>query len=414
VFMKTPWKEEIHCRTCGEEKLVHMLDLGTMPPANAFVEKKDLRKKEGAFPLRVAVCDHCLSVQLQDTISPKALFSRDYYYLTGASVPLAKHFEDLGHRLAKEFNLKKKDLVVEMGSNDGVLLGALSRYARVLGVDPASNVSKEAKKRGVPTITDFFGEKVAQKILKKEGSAKLILANNVFAHIPDIHNVIRGIKTLLSEDGEFVAEMHWVGNLLGDGGFDQVYHEHIYYFSLHSLKYLFEIVHGLTIRHVELIPVHGESLRIFVTKGKKVEPSVADFLKKERRQKLHDTKAYLDFSDQVKSVREVLVKKLSTLKQNGKHVVGYGAPAKGNTLLNFCGIGPELLDYIVDTTPTKQGAFTPGTRVPVVHPERLKKDIPDYILLLSWNYADAILKKEKTLRDLGVKFIIPVPRVKIL
>lgn len=420
------WKEETVCRICGKEKLAHMLDLGTMPPANAFLKKENLEKEELAFPLRVAVCSNCLSVQLQDTVAPEVLFSKDYYYLSGASVPLAEHFEIFAERLAKEFSLTKKDLVVEMGSNDGVLLGALLPYARVFGVDPAANVGEEAKKRGVSTMQAFFGEKTAQEILKKEGPAKLILANNVFAHIADIHNVIRGIKLLLKEDGQFIAEVHWVGNLMGEGGFDQIYHEHIYYFSLHALKHLFEVVHDLTISRVEPIPIHGQSLRIFVTKSarlnsisrsgesKPADVLVSEFLQKEKELYLDKVKTYLTFAKKVKETKETLLKTLQRLRKKAKRIVGYGAPAKGNTLLNYFKIGPELLSYIVDTTPTKQGTYTPGSRIPVVHPDRLKTDTPDYILLLSWNYAEAILKKEKELRQKGVKFIIPVPRVRIL
>ncbi len=408
------WKEEKICRLCGQEKLVHMLDLGEMPPANAFVEKKDLHKKEVAFPLRVAVCPNCFAVQLRDTVHPKALFSRDYYYLTSASKPLAEHFRVQGKRLAKEFHLKKKDVVVEMGSNDGTLLSAIAPYARVLGVDPAKNVGKVAQKKGVETLHAFFGKKTAEKILKKNGPAKLILANNVFAHIADIHDVVRGIKTLLAADGQFVAEVHWVGNLLGEGGFDQIYHEHIYYFSLHALKHLFEQMHGLTVADVEIIPIHGQSLRVFVTKQKKVKPSVAKLLKEEKRLELHQLKAYKRFALRVTALKKELDITLKGLKMKGKKVVGYGAPGKGNTLLNFVGIGPEFINYIIDTTPTKQGTFTPGTHIPVVHPDILKTDTLDYILLLSWNYAEAILEKEKELRERGVKFIIPVPHVRII
>ncbi len=414
MMMNPNWKEETFCRSCGDEKLVHMLNLGTMPPANAFLESADMAKDEPAFPLRVAVCPKCFSVQLQDTIDPAALFSREYYYFTGASQPLVKHFEDFGTRLAAEFHLQKKDLVVEMGSNDGVLLGAIAPYARVLGVDPATNVGVEAEKKGVKTIQAFFGEKSATDIVRTEGHARLILANNVFAHIPDIHDVIRGIKVLLADDGQFIAEMHWVGNLMGAGGFDQIYHEHIHYFSLHSLMYLFETVHGLTISRVELIPIHGESLRMFVTKGGAVDQSVPDFLKKEKMLGLDRVEEYLNFSSRVTQTKNTLFQTLTDLKQSQKKVVGYGAPAKGNTLLNFCGIGPDLLKYIVDTTPTKQNTYTPGSHIQVVSPDILKTDIPDYVLLLSWNYADAILEKEKELRARGVKFIIPVPVVRIV
>ena len=405
------------CRSCGHTKLVPMLDLGVMPPANAFLQKADLKKPEAAFPLRLVVCPKCFLVQLGDVVDTDALFSRDYYYLTGASAPLVKHFQDFGARLAEEMELKKTDLVVEFGSNDGVLLAAIMPYARVLGVDPATNVGKEAAKRQVPTLTDFFGEKSAKTIRQKEGAARVILANNVFAHISDIHNVIKGISHLLTDDGQFISEVHWVGNLMGAGGFDQIYHEHIYYYSAHALKHLLEKVHGLTLVKVELIPMHGESLRIYVTKGEKgtaVDASVADFLKKEKTLGLDKIDTYLTFSKRVHTTKEKLLATLKDLRKAGKRIAGYGAPAKGNTLLNYVGVGPDLLEYIIDTTPTKQGAYTPGMCIPVVSPEMLKTNPPDYILLLSWNYADAILAKEKALRDQGVKFIIPVPDVRIV
>ena len=408
------WKEEISCRSCGKEGLVPMLDLGTMPPANAFLHKKDMTLDEDSFPLRLSICPRCLSVQLHDTVNPQALFKRDYYYFTGASTPLVEHFEVFGEQLAKEFSLTKNNLVVEMGSNDGVLLSAISPYARVLGVDPALNVGLEAKKRGVPTMQAFFGQKSAKAILKKEGKARLILGNNVFAHIADSHDVLRGVKSLLSKDGQFIVEVHWVGNLMGDGGFDQIYHEHIYYFSLHALKHLVENIHSLTISKVELIPIHGESLRVYVSKDKYTDPSVAQFLKKEKVLGLKEVPTYLTFASRVRELKNTIFQTLTKLRKKGKRIVGYGAPGKGNTLLNFVKIGPDLLDYIIDTTPTKQGTYTPGMHIPVVSPDILKKEIPDYILLLSWNYADAILEKEKELRKKGVKFIIPVPKVKIV
>jgi SAM-dependent methyltransferase len=408
------WTVQLLCRSCGEEALLPMLDLGTTPPANAFLERKDLDASESLFPLRVVVCQNCFLVQLQDTLDPKALFERDYYYFTGASAPLAKHFLTLGKRLAEEFSLTKDDLVVEMGSNDGILLSAIAPYARVLGVDPALNVAEEAKKRGVPTMQAFFGEESAKAILEAEGPARLIIGNNVFAHIPDIHDVVRGISLLLRPDGQFIAEMHWVGNLMGDGGFDQIYHEHIYYYSLHALKHLIEKEHGLTISKVERIPIHGESLRIFVTKDGEVDSSVTKLLEEEKALGLDVEDTYLEFASRVNNTKQKLVETLNDLKRDGKKIVGYGAPAKGNTLLNFCLIGPELLDYIVDTTPNKQGTYTPGMRIPVVSPDILRQEIPDYILLLSWNYADAILEKEKELREKGVKFIIPVPNVRIV
>lgn len=394
--------------------MVPMLDLGIMPPANAFISEEELNTKETAFPLRVAVCSRCFALQLLDTVDPDILFSKDYYYFTGASIPLVKHFENYAKYLVKDFSLTKDDLVVEMGSNDGVLLSFLSPFSKVLGVDPAINMGKEAKKRGVPTLEAFFGYKSASQILENEGSATLILANNVFAHVAEIKDVLNGVAKLLAPKGRFVAEVHWAGNLLGKGGFDQIYHEHIYYFSVLALKYLIEEVQGLYLSKVELIPIHGESLRFYVSKEKNIDPSVEMMLEKEKTMGLDRLDFYSAFGSRLTQLKTKLLDTLKTIKKQGKTIVGYGAPAKGNTLLNYFEIGQEILDYITDTTPSKQGSYTPGTHIPIVHPDTLHIKNPDYILLLSWNYADAILEKEKELRHKGVKFIIPVPEIRVV
>ncbi|HEY4500161.1 MAG TPA: class I SAM-dependent methyltransferase [Candidatus Paceibacterota bacterium] len=400
------------CRICGNTKLAKILDLGKTPLANAFLSKKDLRKKENRFPLVLVFCDKCFLVQLGHSVDPRILF-HNYHYNTGASKPLVDHFVRMAEDLSKNYLNSKNDLVVEIGSNDGVLIGDLRDRHRVLGIDPASNIAKLARERGVKTITDYFGKRSAKKIHKKFGPAKIIVANNVFAHIDDIHDALGGVHILLHDDGHFVFECHWVGNLLGHGGFDQIYHEHLFYYSLHSLQTLLDTL-GMVIKDVKLMPIHGESLRVYAGKSGENNAAVRDFLKRERNIGLTKKETFLNFREKVNSNREKLTDLLGALKKLGKTIVGYGAPGKSTTLLNFHNIGPDILDFITDTTFAKQETYTPGTHIPVVSPEILAKKIPDYILLLSWNYADAILEKEKSLREKGVKFIIPMPKVKIV
>ena len=249
--------------------------------------------------------------------------------------------------------------------------------------------------------------------MANEGKAKVVVANNVMAHINNIKDVFAGVKSLLLPNGKFIFEVHWVGNLLTDGGFDQIYHEHFYYHSLYSIKHLIESL-DMVVEDIKLVPIHGESMRVYVGLSGKGSKAVGEFLKREKKMGLVDIKTYKNFSKKVESNKDDLKKLLLSLKKKGKRIVGYGAPAKGNTLLNYFKIGPEIIDYIIDTTISKQGTFTPGSHIPIMSPETLRKEMPDNVLLLSWNYADAILEKEKELRKKGVKFIIPVPRVKIV
>ncbi len=405
-------KQNKKCRVCGNPKLEKILDLGKTPLANAFVSKNNLKGREAYFPLVLVFCDKCSLVQLNHSVDPEILF-QNYHYNTGASKPLVDHFICMANELSKNYLDSKNDLVVEFGSNDGVFLGALKDRHRVLGVDPAENMAKMARERGIETITDYFGKRSAKQIAKKHGQAKVIVANNVFAHIDDIHDVLGGVHILLHDDGHFIFECHWVGNLIGHGGFDQIYHEHLFYYSLHSLQTLLGTL-GMVIRDVKLVPIHGESLRVYAAKKGKEGKAVGDFLKREEEMGLTKKEKYKDFSEKVESNKERLSDLLRALKKLGHTVVGYGAPGKSTTLLNYLNIGPKTLDFVTDTTPAKQGAYTPGTHIPIVHPDILKKKRPDYILLLSWNYSDAILEKEKELRQKGTKFIIPVPEIRIV
>lgn len=405
IFRKT-------CRICLGTRLEKVLDLGAMPPANAFLQKNELGKPEEKFPLELYFCKECSLLQLRHVVNPEILF-KNYHYQTSASSPLVTHFKEMSGGIVSKYIRSKNDLVVEIGSNDGSLLENMKNHSKILGVDPAPEMEKLAKVRGVPTMTAFFDAETAEKITAEHGNAKVIIANNVLAHIDDIQSVFKGIKKLLKPDGVCVFEAHWVGNLIGKGGYDQIYHEHLCYFSLHALSYLAKKF-GLKILDVETVPIHGESLRATMGKNGAPKRSVELFLKKEKKLGLHKLKTFRQFAKKVEDNKHSLITLLKKLKAKNKRITGYGAPAKGNTLLNFSNIGPNTLDFITDTTPLKQGLYAPGSKIPVVSPEENAKTPSDYILLLSWNYADAILKKESALREKGVKFIIPVPEVKII
>ncbi|KKU82118.1 MAG: SAM-dependent methyltransferase [Parcubacteria group bacterium GW2011_GWA1_47_8] len=404
--------KKLNCSICGSADLPEVLDLGVMPLANAFLDKESLDTEEPQFPLVVNFCPNCFLVQLGHVVDGELLF-KNYHYTTSASAPLVQHFNKLADEIAGDYVKSPDDLVVEIGSNDGSLLSRIKDRCRVLGIDPADKITELAVARHVPTIHDFFSAKLAESVRSEFGPARVVVANNVMAHIDDIRDVFSGVKTLLADDGQFIFEVHWVGNLLTEGGFDQIYHEHLYYHSLHSVKALLDSL-GMVVNDIRLVPIHGESMRVYASKSGESSVAVQDFLNREIEMGLTESSTYVNFSKKIESNKAKLVGLLSELKARGKKIVGYGASAKGNTLLNYFHIGSDVLDYITDTTPLKQGTYTPGTHIPVVSPEKIITDTPDYILLLSWNYADAIMEKEKDLRRQGVKFIIPVPDVRIV
>jgi SAM-dependent methyltransferase len=400
------------CRICGAQQLTSILDLGHTPLANAFLTKSQAAKKDATYPLRLVFCSKCSLVQLAHVVNPKILFS-GYRYMTSGSPVLIEHFQREAVEVTKRYQVGKNELVVEIGSNDGVLLSAIKDHMRVLGVDPAETAADEASKRDVKTVVDFFGARVAQKIVHDYGKAKVIFANNVIAHIDDIDDVFQGMQILLDDDGTFVFEVHWVANLIGDGGFDQIYHEHLSYYSLHALTYLAKRF-GFIVADVEVVPIHGESLRVYFQKKGKPAARVAKLLAREKREGLDSIRAYRRFAPKVEKNKRDLIKLLDALKKKKATIVGYGASAKGNTLLNYVGISKKHLDFITDTIPLKQGTYTPGAHIPVVAPDMLFTNRPDYLLLLAWNYAPSILHKEQALRAQGTKFIIPVPKVRVV
>lgn len=400
------------CRVCEGTDLVRVLDLGSTPPANAYLKKEDLGKPEKSFPLALYYCRTCSLAQLLDVVNPEILF-KDYHFLTGASSPSVEHFKKYAEEALRPLISSKDDLVIDIGGNDGVLLSFVKDYARVLNIDPADNLASLSEARGVPFYPAFFTSQTADDIIAKYGKAKVVVANNVFAHTDPLRDVFKGIAKLIGKDGVFICEVHWQKHLIEEGAFDQIYHEHLCFHSLHSLRHLVESA-GMKIYDVQIVPTQGRSLRIFVAKDRTPTPNVERVLAEEERVGLIDEAAHRSFGRNIEGEKEKLLTLLRNLKAAGKKIVGYGAPAKGNTLLNYYGIGPDILDYLTDTTPLKQGLYSPGMHIPIVSPEKLLTDTPDYILLLAWNFRDAILEKEKALREKGVKFIITVPVVEVI
>lgn len=402
------------CRICQNEKLEAFLDLGKQPLANSFVNTPN-PTDEKLYPLVVYFCRNCNLVQLCDIVDKEELFS-SYIYFTSC-MPTPKHFIDYAKNVASRFFLSPhKELVVEIGSNDGLLLGAfIESGIRVLGVDPAKNIAKVANERGIPTVADFFTEKLAKQIKEREGKAKIIIGNNVFAHINDINDVVRGIKSLLDKEGGFIFEAPYLMDMLENLAYDTIYHEHVSYLAIRPLVKLFEKF-DLEIFNVELHDAQGNSIRAFV--GHKdeheIDSSVKKFIEKELSLKMNSISAYKELAEKIGKTKDDLIKLLYKLKKEGAKIAGYGAPAKGNTLLNYCGIGTNLIDYLTEELPTKIGQFSPGMHIPVIHIEESRKKLPDYFLMLAWNYKDKILAKEKEYRNNGGKFIIPIGGIEIL
>ena len=392
------------------------LSLGPSPLANGFLKKEQLQFPEPYYPLDVYFCESCGLVQLIDVVPPEVMF-RNYPYLSSMTYTLRTHFAMLASEIVEHFDLDSHSLVVDIGSNDGTLLkGFQSLNCNTLGVEPATNVAKIAEDAGVETVNDFFSETIASKVSRAKGKAKVITGTNVFAHINDLDGLLRGVNTLLHDNGVFIIEVPYLVDLIERREFDTIYHEHLSYYAVKPLAVLFKRF-NMQIVDVKRISIHGGSIRVYVQKtSSKVHTaeSLAELLALEKKMRLDIAATYFEFAQYVANVRSRLVSLLSKLKLTGKRIVGYGAAAKGNTLLNYCKIGSETIDYIVDKTPLKQGLYTPGTHIPVMPPEKILEDMPDYVLTLAWNFLDEILKNEERYRALGGKFIVPIPEPKIL
>ena len=405
----------LQCRSCGSTDADHILDLGQQPLANNLLTPADLAKPEPKFPLRLAVCQSCWLLQITDLVPPVELFS-EYLYFSSFSDLMLRHSREACDGYLKEFGLNRESLVVEVASNDGYLLqNFVKAKVPCLGIEPAANIAKVAREKGIETLVEFFGKKLATELTAKNRQADLILGNNVFAHAPDTNDFVAGLKMLLKPKGRIALEFPYGADFIEHTEFDTIYHEHVFYFTLTALKPLFER-HGLTIFRVQRLPIHGGSLRLFAghTGTCAVERSATDLLAEETRKGVNALAYYEGFGNQVRTIKDDLVALLAKLKQDGKRIAAYGASAKGSTLLNYYGIGADTLDFVADRSTYKQGRLTPGTHIPIVTPEELLKRQPDYTLLLTWNFADEILAQQKPYRDAGGKFIVPIPKVGIV
>ena len=405
----------LKCRSCGSTNAAHILDLGQQPLANNLLTPADLAKKEPKFPLRLAVCKSCWMLQITDLVPPVELFS-EYLYFSSFSDLMLRHSREACDGYMKEFGLNSQSLVVEVASNDGYLLqNFVKAKVPCLGIEPAANIAKVAREKGIETLVEFFSQKIASDLAAENRQADLILGNNVFAHAPDTNDFVAGLKTLLKPKGRIALEFPYGADFIEHTEFDTIYHEHVFYFTLTALKPLFER-HGLTIFRVQCLPIHGGSLRLFAghTGVYAVEKSATDLLAEEARKGVNALAYYEGFANQVRTLKDDLVALLAKLKQEGKSIAAYGASAKGSTLLNYYGIGADTLDFVADRSTYKQGRLTPGTHIPIVPPEELLKRKPDYTLLLTWNFADEILAQQKAYRDAGGKFIVPIPKVKVV
>ena len=403
------------CRLCGGRRLQLVLALAPTPPANAFVPESQLDEEQQKFPLDVHFCEDCAHLQLLDIVDPRLLFE-NYVYVSGTSPAFVAHFDQYARDIVDRFRAAPGMLVVDIGSNDGTLLRSFQRLGlRVLGVDPAIKIAEEATKSGVETLAGFFTPSFPRSIRGRFGSAKIVTANNVFAHIDNLHAVVEGVRTMLSPDGLFVFEVSYLVDVYEKTLFDTIYHEHLAYHSVKPLVKFFQ-ANGMELIEALRVTSHGGSLRgVAQLRGgpHAVGASVAEALANEDRLGLGKAETFRRFGENINKLKQELSALLKKLRAEGKTIAGFGAPAKATTLMHHFESGPEVIDFIVDDSPLKQGLFTPGYHVPVLAPAAIYERKPDYLLLLAWNFAGPIMTKNAAYRDQGGHFIVPIPKLEI-
>ena len=419
IGYNTMTARSIPCRFC-EAPLVHtFLDLGTSPLCQKHVEPEDVGRMEPFYPLYAYVCDRCFLVQLDEFVSPEVIFGDGAYaYFSSFSDSWLQHVRGYADVVSERFGLGPRSHVVELASNDGYLLQwFVKKGIPVLGVEPAANTAKVAEERGIPTVVQFFGTETARVLAAQGKHADLLLGNNVLAHVPNLNDFVGGMKILLKPSGVITMEFPHLQRLMEENQFDTIYHEHFSYFSFVTVERVFA-AHGLTLFDVEELPTHGGSLRIFarhtLDSTKPIGARVAALRAREKALGYEDLAIYADFGERVRETKRKLLTFLIEAKRAGKSIVGYGAPGKGNTLLNYCGIRTDFLDYTVDRSPHKQGRFLPGSRIPILHPDRIFETKPDYVLILPWNLKDEITSQMAHIRSWGGRFVVPIPAATVL
>lgn len=405
-----------NCRLCGASLKHTFVDLGMSPPCERFLEAHQLDEMEPYYPLHVLVCDECFLVQLKEYVSPEEIFT-EYAYFSSYSTSWVEHARRYCEMIRDRLGLNRDSFVVELASNDGYLLQHfLPMGIPVLGIEPAANVAKAAEAKGVPTLVDFFGVRLATALAGEGKKADLVIGNNVLAQVPDLNDFVAGMAILLKPEGVITLEFPHIEKLMAENQFDTIYHEHFSYFSLITIEKLAER-HGLKVIDVEELPTHGGSLRIYMAlkeSGHSRAPRVDALLQREIDGGLNRIETYTSFSEKARKVKRDVLAFLIEARNAGKKVCGYGAPGKGNTLLNYCAIGPDLLDFTVDRNPYKHGRFTPGQHVPIYPVEMIDQERPDYILILPWNLKDEIVRQMRHVASWGAKFVTPIPTVTII
>jgi len=405
------------CLFCGRPLRHTFVDLGMSPLCESYVPADRLNQMEPFYPLHTYVCDGCFLVQLEEFVSPEHIFT-EYAYFSSYADSWVEHMRRYAEAIVERLGLSKSSFVVEVASNDGYLLQHFVKMGiPVLGIEPAANVAKVAVEKGVPTLVKFFGERTAREVVAERGRADLVAGANVLAQVPDPNDFVQGLEILLAPRGVVTIEFPHLMRLMAENQFDTIYHEHFSYFSFLSAETLFA-AHGLTLFDVEEVPTHGGSLRIYARHVDDLTRPVTERARELRQREvdagLLRIETYGGFGEQVKETKRKLLEFLIGVKRAGKTVVGYGAPGKGNTLLNYCGIGTDFIDYTVDRSPYKQGKFLPGSRIPIHAPDRIRETRPDYVLILPWNFKDEIVKQMADVRSWGGRFVVPIPGVRVL